>query len=297
MKKTFVTIFVSLLVLSFHAGAQTTFMKAVQKQGLVEVGRKSYMIRCVGCHGDKGDGNGLAAPMLDPKPRDFTKGVFKFKSTSLGDLPTDADLMRVLDLGVVGSSMPSFALLSYSEKQALIEYIKSLAPQVWKNKKENKIIPRLNIPEGVFTKKSEFLKYATRGKMWYQELGCVSCHGHLGDGKGASASTLKNVWGEPLLPANFHKHYVKRGYSVDDIAYSILVGVDGTPMPAHFDVLESLEEKFPEIKQKQYIWELAAYVFYLRGKSLGIYKDEIAPIPETGIPAEEVKAHIGKYLE
>src|ERR1700689_15334 len=41
----------------------------------------SYRRYCVGCHGDLGDGLGENAPWLDPKPRDFSAGVFKCRST------------------------------------------------------------------------------------------------------------------------------------------------------------------------------------------------------------------------
>ena len=39
------------------------------------------------CHGDKGDGNGVAAPHLQPRPRDFTSGKFKIRTTPSGKLP------------------------------------------------------------------------------------------------------------------------------------------------------------------------------------------------------------------
>src|SRR3984893_10120570 len=51
-----------------------------------------YRRYCVGCHGELGDGNGENFPWLDPKPRDFTLGVFKWRSTPTGTLPTDEDL-------------------------------------------------------------------------------------------------------------------------------------------------------------------------------------------------------------
>jgi hypothetical protein len=36
---------------------------------------------CAACHGTNGDGNGPASVWLYPKPRDFSAGQFKIKST------------------------------------------------------------------------------------------------------------------------------------------------------------------------------------------------------------------------
>ena len=41
-------------------------------QGDAKLGRRIYKQYCQKCHGKKGDGNGLMARNLDPKPRDFT---------------------------------------------------------------------------------------------------------------------------------------------------------------------------------------------------------------------------------
>jgi mono/diheme cytochrome c family protein len=86
-----------------------------------------YRRHCVHCHGITGDGRGPTAQFLNPYPRDYRKGVFKFKSTFNPEKPTDDDLTRVLHEGVPGTSMPSFALLPKAEVEALVEYVKYLA--------------------------------------------------------------------------------------------------------------------------------------------------------------------------
>ncbi len=93
------------------------------------VGRKNGLYRehCVHCHGITGDGLGPTAAFLNPYPRDYRPGVFKFKSTERASKPTDADLVRILHNGVAGSSMPSFALLSPPQVDALVEYVKYLS--------------------------------------------------------------------------------------------------------------------------------------------------------------------------
>jgi mono/diheme cytochrome c family protein len=92
-------------------------------------GRKNGLYRehCGHCHGVTGDGLGPTAAFLNPYPRDYRPGVFKFKSTERADKPTHDDLVRILHNGIVGTSMPSFALLSDLEIDALAEYVKYLS--------------------------------------------------------------------------------------------------------------------------------------------------------------------------
>jgi mono/diheme cytochrome c family protein len=93
------------------------------------VGRKNGLYRehCAHCHGVTGDGMGPTAAFLNPYPRDYRPGVFKFKSTERADKPTHADLLRILRNGIAGTSMPSFALLSDPQIDALAEYVKYLS--------------------------------------------------------------------------------------------------------------------------------------------------------------------------
>jgi mono/diheme cytochrome c family protein len=93
------------------------------------VGRKNGLYRehCAHCHGVTGDALGPTAAFLNPYPRDYRPGVFKFKSTERSDKPTHADLVRILHNGIAGTSMPSFALLSAVEVDALAEYVKYLS--------------------------------------------------------------------------------------------------------------------------------------------------------------------------
>ena len=82
---------------------------------------------CVHCHGITGSGDGPTALFLNPYPRDYRRGIFKFTSTGPGARPTTADLKRTLMDGIPGTSMPSFALLPEDEVDALVEYVKYLA--------------------------------------------------------------------------------------------------------------------------------------------------------------------------
>jgi mono/diheme cytochrome c family protein len=86
-----------------------------------------YREHCVHCHGISGDGNGPTAAFLNPYPRDYRMGLYKFKSTKKGEKPTDDDLHRIVNSGIPGTAMPSFALLPEAEVDALVDYVKYLS--------------------------------------------------------------------------------------------------------------------------------------------------------------------------
>ena len=106
----------------------------------LELGKKVYESRCIICHGDKGDGKGLMGIVSRYQkkgsvqtiyPRDFTTGVFRFRTTSTGCLPTDDDLMRVITGGIPRAYMPSQEDVPLNEKKAVIPYIKTFSKR-WK---------------------------------------------------------------------------------------------------------------------------------------------------------------------
>ncbi|MEO1993851.1 MAG: cytochrome c, partial [Planctomycetaceae bacterium] len=90
-------------------------------------GRQLYMEHCMHCHGVSGDGSGPTARYLNPLPRDYRKGVFKFTSTKKDLKPNRDDLKRTIKLGIPGTYMPSFMLLTDKELQSVTEYVRWLA--------------------------------------------------------------------------------------------------------------------------------------------------------------------------
>ncbi len=88
--------------------------------------RGLYREHCAHCHGISGDGAGPTAAFLNPYPRDFRLGKFKFKSTPLRQAPTDEDLVNILRNGIPGTAMPSFRTLNPQEIKALVDYVKYL---------------------------------------------------------------------------------------------------------------------------------------------------------------------------
>ncbi len=82
---------------------------------------------CVHCHGISGDGAGPTAVFLNPYPRDYRRGIFKFKSTERAAPPTRHDLLQTLMNGIPGTAMPSFRVLPEKELDALVEYVRYLS--------------------------------------------------------------------------------------------------------------------------------------------------------------------------
>ena len=216
----------------------------------VSEGKKVYEKYCIGCHGKKGDGNGTAARDLNIKPRNFTLGIFKFKSTPQGSLPTDDDLKKVISSGLPTSSMPNFKLMPDDEKEKVIAYIKSLSDK-WKKGKPERRFAEVVVPDFVGTADS-----VKKGEKLYTEI-CLVCHGEKG---GKPEPTFLLRWnGEEsrdlTRPANFNYRVIKRGPKVEDIYLSLTAGVEGTPMLSFADLLSDNDR-----------WHLTSYILNLMGK-------------------------------
>src|SRR5437879_2663222 len=96
-------------------------------EAALAAGQSVYEQHCAACHGLGGQGDGPAAVWLYPKPRRFTSGLFKIKSTPSGFLPTDEDLFQTTTRGMPGSSMPSFIYLTEQQRRDVVQYVKSLS--------------------------------------------------------------------------------------------------------------------------------------------------------------------------
>lgn len=219
-------------------------------------GARVYGRYCAGCHGDAGDGKGPAADMLIVKPRDFTKGVFKFGSVPSGQLPTDEDLYRIITRGVYRTSMPEWSLLTERERLAVIAYIKGFSPE-WQKRGPGAPV---FIPQPPATLGSE--ESVARGRELYQMLGCRACHGEGGRGDGPSAKTLApDAWGNPQVPFDFTSGRLKSGPTPQDVYRTFMVGVGGTAMPAFGDVFANPDG---ETFRAGDAWHLVSFILSLR---------------------------------
>jgi len=120
------------LVRPRKAAAETDFARAREAPvpGSPEIrkrGEELFQGLCSGCHGTNGDGNGPFAPFLNPIPRDFTGRTFKQRIDASDIQSVDIDLYRTLSLGIKGTAMPDWSVLSPRDRWALVHYVKTFA--------------------------------------------------------------------------------------------------------------------------------------------------------------------------
>jgi mono/diheme cytochrome c family protein len=228
------------------AGLAARATAAQDPSAALEVGKRTYEKNCSQCHGEKGDGNGPAAVHLSPRPRDFTAGKFKIRTTPSGMLPTDDDLVRVIRDGMPYSSMPAWPNLSNEEVAGVVQYLKSFYPGFEDPSQHARPID-LPRPPPLSAESTQ------KGKTLYTSLGCVRCHGAAGHGEGPSAPTLKDDLGHPIRAADLTYRWTFRGGPRrEDIFRTFSTGLNGTPMPSFFDAV-------PEADR----WALTDYVYSL----------------------------------
>jgi mono/diheme cytochrome c family protein len=194
-----------------------------------ESGKTLYLRYCSQCHGEKGDGAGYATSHLFPRPRDFTTGKFKVRSTPSGALPTHQDLVNIIRRGMPYTSMPAWPDLSNQEVSDLAYFLTTFSPDF----SNAEIVPQPMPLPGAPAATEESIEL---GKTLYVEIGCVKCHGNLGRGDGPSAPTLVDDLGQPIRAANLAQSWTFRGGSSrEDIFRTMSTGFNGTPMPSFVD--------------------------------------------------------------
>src|SRR2546422_1689006 len=147
-------------------------MTIPRSQDLLALGGEVYQARCIGCHGKGGDGNGSAATFLFPRPRNFTLGVFKSRTTPSGSLPTDGDLYRTVTRGVRWTAMPTWHELPDKERLAVVTFIKPFSSR-WKDEQPEPAATIADPPKAT-------AELVTRGKDLYRKAKCFQCHGDSG---------------------------------------------------------------------------------------------------------------------
>ncbi len=242
-----VRILLALLLLASPATAQD-----------LELGKEVYDKWCVHCHGDNGDGEGVAASRVKPKPRDFTSGKYKIRMTTTGNIPTDEDLELAIRRGLPYSSMPAFpaSFINDGEMDALVAYIKSFSD--WFEDPELQNPETITIPNPPPYDEEAAM---TTGRQIYEETGCGRCHGDKGRGDGMSAPTLVDDWGDNIRVADLTMPWTFRGGGGRrDIYRTMSTGFNGTPMPGFHNNLGATPEE-----SQQRMWAIVDYMLALAG--------------------------------
>lgn len=252
------SVLISLLLIDYHS------TRAADSSSTP--GKNVYDQHCAACHGINGDGNGPASVWLYPKPRNFSAGQFKIKSTPGQALPTDEDLFQSVTRGLAGSSMPSFSYLTASERNDVVKYVKQLTAYT---DKSGKVVNRFEdaAAAGIATKPVEVpaepaatVQELTLGRDTYKRMQCALCHGETGAGDGTQVPTLKDASGLPIRPRDFNTGLFRGGHNGRDLYLRINNGLPGTPMiPYGEDQLKPNER-----------WALVHYVQSLRRTDVSV---------------------------
>jgi high-affinity iron transporter len=83
-------------------------------------GRVLFEQKCVLCHGERADGNGVRSKGLSRKPANFRSADWRRNTTPLS-------VYEVLTEGKRGTSMPAWPTLSDDQKWDVIAYVLSVA--------------------------------------------------------------------------------------------------------------------------------------------------------------------------
>lgn len=189
-----------------------------------------YRRQCLHCHGNEGGADGPTAPFLDPLPRDYRRGIFKYTALKDKARPRRADLLNVLTEGVYSTAMPNFRRFSDAELHGLIDYVQLLsirgetelligatmasdevfttdmvmenygiAWERWQGQEEKLIVFDGPIPpstDAMIARGKELFDDPNRGN-------CFSCHGESGRGDGIAAWRAKrDAEGNEILDEN-----------------------------------------------------------------------------------------------
>jgi hypothetical protein len=227
-------------------------------------GRPLYDRYCLPCHGYAGDGRGPAAPFTSPRPRDFTAGVYAFRSTPTGAPPTRRDVWVAIRDGVPGTSMPAFGgVLAESQLDELVVVLDGFG-----GRRGDAVRPLdLGPPPP---------PDLARGAVAYAKLGCPACHGPLGRGDGPAAKTLSqptyDLATTPLRRPRFTDDLAGRRAAA---AMSVATGLDGTPMPGFFGAAPTAD-----------LWALADLVVAI---GAGAHRGEPSALDAQSLEADRAR--------
>ncbi len=233
-------------------------------------GGRLFRRQCLQCHGLSGDGRGPTGPWIDPHPRDFRRGAFKFVSTGDGMKPRRADLLRTLREGLRGTAMPAFGLLPDADREALAAFVVflSVRGQVefqtlaalaeeetgeagtegdvpgyargrltailgdWEKAEATPLAPVPPFPDDGARQAPDYLASVGRGhELFVAEAGAGCAKCH--ENYGRAAALKYDVWGTAVRPPDLTQAKPKGGDRAEDLAARVRFGIAPVGMPAH----------------------------------------------------------------
>lgn len=259
-----------------------------------------YEKNCAVCHGVKGDGQGEAAYLLQPTPRNLRAGKFRLVS-SKNLQPTREDVFGVIRDGMPGTPMPSWEHLPESDRWVLADYVLKLNWEGWVD---------VALSQGDTRDAAE--AFATEmvqpgdpipippepppspaglkeGRKHYVTA-CANCHGVNGEGR--RDPTWRTAEGFPSWSRNLRQGVFKGGREGKELYLRFATGLPGTPMPSQS---LSPEQVWRVVQYVQSLSDPAAQEqAQIRTKEVVVKRLEQLPtnpddpgwdkVPEVGIP-------------
>ena len=237
-------------------------------------GSQLYRQQCLHCHGVTGDGHGSTGPWVNPHPRDYRRGVFKFTSSKQDEgrrKPRREDLVRTIFEGIDGSSMPSFRVLGTEDIDALAAYVVHLSVRgeleysilqaafkkeldggvkggvndymgvIVKNwvDAQNSMIQPDTFPPVEMTDEQKTASVKNGFRLFTQQggAGCISCHTDFG----RQSPYKYDVWGTITKPIDVTTGIYRGGRRPIDLFWRVHSGINGSGMTAFGSQLSSKE--------------------------------------------------------
>ncbi len=218
-----------------------------------------YAALCARCHGEKGQGDGVIATYLDPRPRDLTKVSFMQSKSR-------ERLIASVKAGVPGTSMaPWGKVLGDDGSAALVDYVLGTLTKATIKPPTNRVIPAANpVPASA--------ESVARGEAVFLDR-CWGCHGKKADGHGPNAEDIQP------RPRNLRNAPFVASLTYARLHESIKYGVQGTAMPAAGFEL-SLDDRT--------IGDLINYIESLNNK--GTTKPAAVTAEQSVVPPDATKA-------
>jgi mono/diheme cytochrome c family protein len=219
-------------------------------------GSKEFRQYCGACHGNNGDGQGVAGRYLYPKPRDLLNGKFRL-ATSSNMIASTGDIKAVLLNGVPNTSMQSWKQLSGGLIDRLVAEVQQM--QVIGARQRASAVLKEDglLIDGNGNLNSEgqqaVIDYTTQqtvptqrwiappilgssatvledGRKLYLKQNCHKCHGDQGEG--SFGVDLVDDKGFPTFARDLIRDPYKAGSEFETIARVIRLGMPGTVMPS-----------------------------------------------------------------